>query len=130
MCTMLLLLLSRISRVRLCAASQTAAYKAPPSLGFSRQEHWSGLPFPSPGDLPDPVIEPMSPALAGGFFTIEPPGKPKNNPRQLCKTEFGLSPYHLECSLAFSHSGMDAALKNPSDFLSSSQFITHHHSVF
>ena len=46
-------------------------------MGFPRQEYWSGLPFPSPGDLPDPGIEPMSPALAGGFFTTEPPGKPK-----------------------------------------------------
>ena len=46
-------------------------------MGFPRQESWSGLPFPSPGDLPDPGIEPMSPALAGGFFTTEPPGKPK-----------------------------------------------------
>ena len=48
-------------------------------MGFSRQEHWSGLSFPSPGDLPDPWIEPMShvsPALAGGFFTTEPPEKP------------------------------------------------------
>ncbi|ELR59213.1 hypothetical protein M91_16788, partial [Bos mutus] len=49
------------------------AHQAPPSLGFSRQEHWSGgLPFPSPGDLHDPGIGPeslMSPALAGGFFT-------------------------------------------------------------
>ena len=44
----LLLLLSRFSRVRLCATPQTAAHQAPPSLGFSRQEHWSGLPFPSP----------------------------------------------------------------------------------
>ena len=44
--------------------------------GFPRQEYWSGLPFPSPGDLPDPGIEPISPALAGGFFTTEPPGKP------------------------------------------------------
>ena len=47
-------------------------------MGFSRQEYWSALPFPSPGDLPDPETEPaslMSPALAGGFFTIEPPGK-------------------------------------------------------
>ena len=43
-----LLLLSRFSRVRLCATQQTAAHQAPPSLGFSRQEHWSGLPFPSP----------------------------------------------------------------------------------
>ena len=46
------------------------------SMGFPRQEYWSGLPFPSPGDLPNPGIEPRSPALAGGFFTTEPPGKP------------------------------------------------------
>ena len=45
---LLLLLLSRFSRVRLCATPETAADQAPPSLGFSRQEHWSGLPFPSP----------------------------------------------------------------------------------
>ena len=45
-------------------------------MGFSRQEYWSGLPFPPPGDLPDPGIEPVSPASAGGFFTAEPPGKP------------------------------------------------------
>ena len=44
--------------------------------GISRQEYWNGLPFPSPGDLPDLGIKPMSPALAGGFFTTEPPGKP------------------------------------------------------
>ena len=50
----------------------TIAYQAPQSMEFSRQEYWRGLPFPSPGDLPDPGIEPMSlasPALAGGFFT-------------------------------------------------------------
>jgi len=46
------------------------------SMGFSRQEYWSGLPFPSPGDLSGPGFKPMSPALAGGFFTTEPPGKP------------------------------------------------------
>ena len=45
-------------------------------MEFSRQEYWSELPFPSSGDLPDPGIEPSSPALAGGFFTTEPPGKP------------------------------------------------------
>ena len=64
----LLLLLSCFSPVRFCATPETAAHQAPPSLGFSRQEHWSGLPFPSPGDLPDPGIESMSlrsPALAG-----------------------------------------------------------------
>ena len=70
--TQLLLLLCHFSRVRLCAAPKTASYQAPLSLGFSRQEHWSGLPFPSPADLPDPGIKPtcpMSPALAGKFFT-------------------------------------------------------------
>jgi len=45
-------------------------------MAFLRQENWSGLPFSSPGDLPHPGIEPVSPALAGGFFTTEPPGKP------------------------------------------------------
>ena len=45
-------------------------FPAPLSMGFSRQEHWSGLPFPSPGDLPDPGIKPRSPALAGGFFAV------------------------------------------------------------
>ena len=50
----------------------TVAHQAPLSIGFPRQEHWSELPFPSPGDLPDPGIEPRSPALASGCFTIEP----------------------------------------------------------
>ena len=52
-----------LSRVRLFVAPWTAAHQAPQSMEFSRQEHWSGLPFPSPGDLPDPEIEPRSPAL-------------------------------------------------------------------
>ena len=52
------------------------ACQSPLSVGFSKQEYWSGLPFPSPGDLPNPEIEPTSPALAGGFFTTGPPGKP------------------------------------------------------
>ena len=57
----------------------TVACQAPLSMGFSRQEeYWSGLPFPSPGDLPDPGTEPASPVLAGRFFTTEPPGKPIN----------------------------------------------------
>ena len=51
----------------------TVAHQAPLSLGFSRQEYWSGLPFLSPEDLPEPGIKPVSPALAGGFFTTEPP---------------------------------------------------------
>ena len=45
-------------------------------MRFLKQENWGGLPFPSPGDLPDPGIKLVSPALGGGFFTTEPPGKP------------------------------------------------------
>ena len=52
-----------LSRVRLFATLWTVAHQASLSMGFSRQEYWSGLPFPSPGDLPDPGIEPRSPAL-------------------------------------------------------------------
>ena len=52
-----------LSHLKLFATPWTVAYQAPPSMGFSRQECWSGLPFPSPGDLPDPGIKPRSPAL-------------------------------------------------------------------
>ena len=65
------LVLSHFSRVQLFAASWTVACQSPLSMGFSRQEYWSGLPCPPPGDLLDPGIEPgslESPALAGGFF--------------------------------------------------------------
>ena len=54
----------------------TVAHQAPQSMGFSRQEYWSGLPFPSPGDLPNPGIKPRSPALQVNALTSEPPGKP------------------------------------------------------
>ena len=64
-----------VSRVQLFAAPWIASHQAPLSLGFPRQGYWSGLPFPSPGDLPDSGIEPVSPALAGGFFTSDPPGE-------------------------------------------------------
>ena len=57
---------------------QTVALQAPLSLGFSRQEHWSRLPLPSPVVLPNPGIQPSSPSLAGGFFTAEPSGKPSD----------------------------------------------------
>ena len=58
----------------------TVACQAPLLMEFSRQEYWSGVPFPTPVDLPDPGIEPaspVSPALAGRFFTTAPPGKPR-----------------------------------------------------
>ena len=56
----------------------TVAYQAPPSMGFSRQEYWRGLPFPSPGDLPDSGIEPGSPTLQADALPSKPPGKPKS----------------------------------------------------
>ena len=55
---------------------QTVACQAPLSMGFFRQEYWSGLPFPSPGNLPDQGIKPVSPAVAGRVFTMEALGKP------------------------------------------------------
>ena len=64
-----------LSCVQLCVIPWTVAHKAPLSMRFSRQEYWSRLPFPSPGDIPDPEIKPASPALAGRFFTTEPPEK-------------------------------------------------------
>ena len=65
-----------LSRVRLFVTPWTVAHQARPSMGFSRQEYWSGVPFPSPGDHPDPGIEPRSPALQADALTSEPPGKP------------------------------------------------------
>ena len=64
-----------LSCVRLFVTPWAVAYQAPPSMGFSRQEYWSGLPFPSPGDLPNPGIEPQSPTFQADTLTSEPPGK-------------------------------------------------------
>ena len=65
-----------LSHVWLFATPWTVGHQAPPSVGFSRQEYWSGLPFPSPGDLPDPGIELRSPALQADTLTSEPQGIP------------------------------------------------------
>ena len=76
-------MLSQFNHVQFCATQWTVTLQAPLNMEFSRQEYWSGLPFPSPGDLTDPRIEatsPVSPALAGRFFTTEQPVKP--NKRQ------------------------------------------------
>ena len=76
-CTHFINLLSFFSHVRLFAMLCTVAHQAPLSIEFSRQEYWSGLPFPPPGNLPNPGIEPTflaTPALAGRYFVTEPPG--------------------------------------------------------
>ena len=70
-----------LSHVGLFATPWTIAHQTPLSVGFPRQEYWSGLPFSTPGDLPKSGIEPMSlasPELAGEFFTAAPPGTPQN----------------------------------------------------
>ena len=71
-----------LSCVQLFTIPWTVAHQAPLPMGFPRQEYWSGLLLPPPGDLSNPGIKPMSsapPALAGGYFTTEPPGKPNNH---------------------------------------------------
>ena len=70
---------SSLSRGQLFDIPWTVGHQAPTSMRFPRQEYWSGLPFPTPGDLPNPGIEtasPVSPTLAGGFFTTKSPGNP------------------------------------------------------
>ena len=76
-----------LSHLRLFVTPWTIVHQAHLSMEFSWPEYWRGLPFPPPEDLPDPGIEPASPvasALAGGFFTTEPPGKPPENNKYFC----------------------------------------------
>ena len=68
-----------LNRVQLFATPWTVALQAPPSMGFSKQGYWSGLPFPSPGELPDPGIEPGSPTLQADSLPSEPPRKPRRH---------------------------------------------------
>ena len=82
-----------LSRVRLFATPWTVAHQAPLSMEFPRQEYWSGLPSPSPGDLLNPGIEPGSPALAGRFFTLSHQGSPI-----ILDPEFSTSSVSAHCS--------------------------------
>ena len=65
------------AQIQLLVTTWTVTHQAPLSVGFSRQAYWSGLPFPTPGDLPDPGIKPGSPVLIGRFFITVPPEKPR-----------------------------------------------------
>ena len=90
-----------LSRVRLFATPWIVAYQAPLSMGFSRQEYCSGLPFPSPGDLPHPGVKPGSPTLQADSLPSEPPGKPYSNSASLnffiCKGGTNIFLYFLNC---------------------------------
>ena len=77
--------MNSLSRVRLLVTAWIVAHQAPQSMEFSRQEHWSGLPFTCPGDLPNPGIEPGSPALWADALLFEPPGNSNYNNNQ-CKS--------------------------------------------
>ena len=77
-----------LSCVQLFVTPWTVAYQAPLSMGFSRQVYWSGLPFPSPGDLPNPGIEPRSPALQADALPSEPPGSYSNHHNALNSGHF------------------------------------------
>ena len=86
-CSRMQLLFSPTVISNFFATTQTVTHQGTMSMVFPRQEYWSGLPFPSPGDLPEPGIEPASPALAGRFFTTEPPGNLKNINEENSKTQ-------------------------------------------
>ena len=80
-----------LSRVRLFAIPWTVAHQDRLSIGFSRQEYWSGLPFSSPGDLPDPGIEPRSPTLQAEALTSDPPGMKGGQLQKIYWEKFCLS---------------------------------------
>ena len=73
-----ILVVQSVGRVQVFVTPWTVARQAPPSMGFSRQGYWSGLPFPSPGDLPDPGIEPRSPALQADSLPLSHLGSPQH----------------------------------------------------
>ena len=75
--TLVAVVIHLLSHVQLFATLWTVAHQAPLSMGFSRQEYWCGLSFPSPRHLAEPETKPISPVLTGRFFTAEPPGKPQ-----------------------------------------------------
>ena len=91
-----------LSHVRLFVTPWTVAHQAPPSMEFSRQEYWSGLPFPSPGDLPNPGIEPGSPTLRADALPSEPPGNCYNLTSYWAQVASSITPQvltFLACSM-------------------------------
>ena len=105
-----------LSYVQLFGTPWTIAHQASPSMEFSRQEYWSGLPFPSPRDLPDTGIKPRSPALPADALTSEPPGKPKVkslSPAQLFGTPWTIA-HQAPLSMEFSRQEYWSGLPFPS----------------
>ena len=120
-----------LSCVRLLGTPWTAAYQAPPSMEFSRQEYWSGLPFPSPKDLPNPGIEPRSLTLQADAVPFEPPGKPYCNIKYLT-SNFTHPNSLFQAFTMFFASGFKMSLISVScsasfPLLHSSWSLIHHH---
>ena len=84
------------NRVRLFATLWTVAHQAPLFMGFSRQEYWSRFPFPSPGDLPNPEIEPKSPALEADALTSKPPGKKNGMDESICRARIEMQMLRMD----------------------------------
>ena len=80
-----------LSCFQLFATPWTVAHQSSLSMGFSRQEYWSGLPFPSPGDLPNPGIKPESPVLQADTLPSEPPGKPPSRRKEIIKLKLEIN---------------------------------------
>ena len=97
-CNTLKVKVKLFSHIQLFVTSWTIAYQAPLSMGFSRQEYWSGLPLPSPRNLPDPGIEPGSPTLYADALPTEPPGK---SIIRCLDNALSASPYIKRCALGF-----------------------------
>ena len=108
--------------VQFFATSWTAAHQAPLSMGFSRQEYWSGWPRPPPGDLPDPGIEPTSPTLWADFLPSEPPGKPTTKEVQEEVYLSSNNPKVLSLPLSHIHLSMISQAKTPTLTLHSWRF--------
>ena len=107
-----------LSHVRLFATPWTGAYKTPPSMEFSRQEYWSGLPFPSAGDLPEPGIKSGSPALQADTLPSEPPDKLKSNIRSIQSVLVKIPSKDIKTILSQTHCcKIHNVINQPSKFL-------------
>ena len=117
-----------LSCVWLFATPWTAAYQAPPSMGFSRQEYWSGLPFPSPGDLFDTGIKPRSPAFQADALTSEPPVQ-FNSVQSLSRVRLFVTPWIAarHASLSITNCWSSLKLRSIESVMLSSHLILCHH---
>ena len=106
------------------ATPRTVTHQAPLSMGFSRQEYWSGVPFPSPGDLPDPGIKPKFPPQTGGFFTTGSPGKPMCRHEHSTAQNFIPELLRLNCWPMWDTSWSDTNLPLPLLFRLQSCFVS------